>query len=103
MKIQEKEDIIKFKANDQTSILEISPETPQFSPNTNLKSHVPKRNITANSAKQIITTIVRRCFKSSIKLSFLLKLSATRCSKTLEIDVATKANGIDNTSFERSK
>ncbi len=77
MKMHENDDTIKFSINDQTIILDISPETPQFWPKTILKRGMPNNIITIDSANEIASTIQSVLFSSEMKLFLELKLSAT--------------------------
>ena len=98
-----KEAAKKFNAYDQTRICDILPENPQISPKINLNRSTPKKVMINISIVPIMDTMPRISNKSFFKLLLFLNFSEILCSRTLEIEVEIRANGIDSNSFERSK
>lgn len=94
---------MKFIAKDHTMILEIEPEAVHSFPKAMRKRSSPNKMINNISEDAINPTRITTGLRSLIKLSFLLNFSETFCRMTLVREAATKARGIDNTSFERSK
>jgi len=93
----------KLKANDQTSTLDIIPENSHSCPKKRRNSSMPQIRMIIISKRLINRTRIKIDSKFDIKLLLFLNFSETSCSKTLDIDVAIIANGMESISFERSK
>jgi hypothetical protein len=103
MKILLNDDTIKLNAKAQTSIFEMVPENSHLFPPRILKISSAQNIITVISKTTPRATTINIETKSSRMLCRSLFFSETRCSRTLEIEVAIKASGIDNSSFDRLK
>lgn len=93
----------KLKANDQTSTLDIIPENSHSCPKKRRNSTTPQIRMIIISRRPINKTKIKIDNKFDTKLSLFLNFSETSCSKTLDIEVAIRANGMESISFERSK
>jgi len=98
-----KEAARKFNAYDQTIICDMFPENPQISPKNNLNRPTPKKEMTIISTVTIEDTMARIRYKSFLKLTLFLNFSDSRCSRTLEMEVAIRVKGMDRINFDRSK
>ena len=98
-----KEATKKLKAYDQTKIFEILPEKPHNFPKNNLNKSTAKSWIMTISRIPIAATSDNTGTSSLTKLSLFLCFSEIRCSNTLDIEVAINANGMDRSSFDKSK
>jgi len=94
------DETIKLNAKAQTNSLDIVPEKTHLGPKKILNRSSAHKIIIPISKTTVNRTKIRIEVKSFLMLIFNLFFSDTRCNKTLAIEDAIRARGIDKSSFD---